>query len=107
MLALAVTKLPEGPAWAYELKFDGYRALGVKANGKVRLLSERVRRIVALADDCRHAGNARLGRIGSAQRDSVCLALAIERRRTAQAPMKLFVCVRTRVSLVTKLISPF
>jgi ATP-dependent DNA ligase len=26
MLALAVTKLPEGPAWAYELKFDGYRA---------------------------------------------------------------------------------
>jgi bifunctional non-homologous end joining protein LigD len=39
MLALAVTKLPEGPAWSYELKFDGYRALGVKANGRVRLLS--------------------------------------------------------------------
>src|ERR1700737_3628616 len=39
MLALAVTKLPEGPAWTYELKFDGYRALGIKANGKVRLLS--------------------------------------------------------------------
>jgi bifunctional non-homologous end joining protein LigD len=39
MLAVAVTKLPEGPAWTYELKFDGYRALGVKANGKVRLLS--------------------------------------------------------------------
>jgi bifunctional non-homologous end joining protein LigD len=39
MLALAVTKLPEGPAWTYELKFDGYRALGLKANGKVRLLS--------------------------------------------------------------------
>ena len=31
MLALAVTKLPEGSAWAYELKFDGYRALGIKA----------------------------------------------------------------------------
>jgi hypothetical protein len=31
MLALAVTKLPEGPAWMYELKFDG-RALGLKAN---------------------------------------------------------------------------
>jgi len=23
MLALGVTKLPEGPAWSYELKFDG------------------------------------------------------------------------------------
>jgi bifunctional non-homologous end joining protein LigD len=39
MLALAVTKLPEGSAWSYQLKFDGYRALGVKANGQVRLLS--------------------------------------------------------------------
>jgi len=34
MLALAVTKLPEGPAWTYELKFDGYRALGLKAIGQ-------------------------------------------------------------------------
>jgi bifunctional non-homologous end joining protein LigD len=39
MLALAVTKLPEGHAWSYELKFDGYRALGVNAIGRVRLLS--------------------------------------------------------------------
>jgi ATP-dependent DNA ligase len=39
MLALAVTKLPEGPDWSYELKFDGYRAFGVKTEGKVRLLS--------------------------------------------------------------------
>jgi hypothetical protein len=30
---LAVTKLPEGAAWSYELKVDGYRALGVKAAG--------------------------------------------------------------------------
>ena len=34
-----VTKLPEGPAWSYELKFDGYRALGIKAAGHVRLFS--------------------------------------------------------------------
>jgi ATP-dependent DNA ligase len=26
-------------AWSYELKFDGYRTLGIKANGKIRLLS--------------------------------------------------------------------
>jgi bifunctional non-homologous end joining protein LigD len=39
ILALAVAKLPEGPAWTYELKFDGYRALGMKTGGKVRLLS--------------------------------------------------------------------
>jgi hypothetical protein len=31
MLAVAVTKLPEGSAWAYELKFGGDSALGVKA----------------------------------------------------------------------------
>jgi ATP-dependent DNA ligase len=36
MLALAVTKLPEGPAWSYERKFDGYRALGLKVNSRVR-----------------------------------------------------------------------
>jgi ATP-dependent DNA ligase len=28
-----------GRAWSYELKFDGYRALGIKANGRIRLLS--------------------------------------------------------------------
>jgi hypothetical protein len=39
MLAVAVRKLPEGAAWSYELKFDGYRALGMKTDDKVRLLS--------------------------------------------------------------------
>jgi ATP-dependent DNA ligase len=34
MLALAVTKLPEGPAWSYDLKFDGYRALGFSFSRK-------------------------------------------------------------------------
>jgi ATP-dependent DNA ligase len=53
MLALAVTKLLEGSAWSYELKFDGYRALSVKTNGKVRLLSRNgkdlTRRFAAIA----------------------------------------------------------
>jgi bifunctional non-homologous end joining protein LigD len=34
-----LAKLPGGPAWSYELKFDGYRALGMKAAGHVRLFS--------------------------------------------------------------------
>src|SRR5450631_66471 len=39
MLALAVAKLPEGASWSYELKFDGYRGIGLKAGGRVQLLS--------------------------------------------------------------------
>ena len=28
----------EGPDWEYELKLDGYRAIGFKLNGRVRLM---------------------------------------------------------------------
>jgi bifunctional non-homologous end joining protein LigD len=34
-----VPKLPEGEDWLYELKFDGYRALAIKDNKIVRLIS--------------------------------------------------------------------
>jgi bifunctional non-homologous end joining protein LigD len=39
MQCLAVAKLPEGSDWDYEIKFDGYRALGTKVGGQVQLLS--------------------------------------------------------------------
>jgi bifunctional non-homologous end joining protein LigD len=62
MQCLPVAKLPEGPDWEYEIKFDGYRALGIKRAGEVRLLSRNandfskrypfiVRALVKLPDD--------------------------------------------------------
>jgi bifunctional non-homologous end joining protein LigD len=39
MKATAVTELPKGDEWIYEVKWDGYRALGLKHGDRVRLLS--------------------------------------------------------------------
>jgi bifunctional non-homologous end joining protein LigD len=39
MRALLVNKLPVGPEWMYEVKWDGYRALAAKHGDNVRLLS--------------------------------------------------------------------
>ena len=41
MTANVVTALPEGPEWSYEVKLDGYRALLLKHDGRVRILSRR------------------------------------------------------------------
>jgi hypothetical protein len=43
MLCLAVEKLPEGPAWQYELRLDGYRAIGVRTKAGVELWSRNKR----------------------------------------------------------------
>jgi DNA ligase D-like protein (predicted ligase) len=39
MQCVPVLRLPEGPGWEYELKLDGYRALGIKSGGHPKLLS--------------------------------------------------------------------
>jgi ATP dependent DNA ligase-like protein len=52
MLSLAVAKLPEGSAWSYELKFDGYRAIALKAGGQVHLLSRNGKDYTAVCIDC-------------------------------------------------------
>jgi DNA ligase D-like protein (predicted ligase) len=39
MLLLRTERLPEGPEWGYEIKLDGYRALALKAGGKLFLRS--------------------------------------------------------------------
>jgi DNA ligase D-like protein (predicted ligase) len=41
MECLAVSKLPEGPEWTYEIKLDGYRLEAVKNAGKTTLYSRR------------------------------------------------------------------
>src|SRR5947208_15509745 len=36
-----VTKLPDGPEWIYEIKLDGYRAVGVKSDRGAMLFARR------------------------------------------------------------------
>jgi len=47
MASKLVNKLPEGPAWQYELKFDGYRALILKNGSEVEIRSRNGRDLTA------------------------------------------------------------
>jgi bifunctional non-homologous end joining protein LigD len=42
-----VEVLPDGPEWRYEIKWDGFRALAVKAGDQVQLLSRRNKSLAA------------------------------------------------------------
>jgi bifunctional non-homologous end joining protein LigD len=41
MMAKLVPELPEGEGWAYEIKLDGYRALAMRTEDRLRLVSRR------------------------------------------------------------------
>lgn len=45
MMATASSVLPEGADWTYEVKWDGYRAQGVKRGGSVSLASRNLKNI--------------------------------------------------------------
>ena len=45
MLCLAVEKLPEGPAWQYEGKLHGYRAIGVRTKSVIEAPSPAALRV--------------------------------------------------------------
>ena len=48
MLLLRIDRLPDGPSrWAYQLKFDGYRAVAFKVGGKVHLRSRNDKGVTA------------------------------------------------------------
>jgi bifunctional non-homologous end joining protein LigD len=47
MLARVVGELPDGPEWRYEIKWDGWRGLGIKHGDAVRLLSRNGKSLAA------------------------------------------------------------
>jgi len=73
MDCLPLTKVPEGPEWTYELKLDGYCALGIKTTGQVQLRSRNdndfslrypgvVKALASLPDDMGHRRRGGRGR---------------------------------------------
>jgi len=51
MAASSVTKLPEGPEWLYEVKWDGYRALLIKDGSRAQIRSRNDKDLTAMYPD--------------------------------------------------------
>ncbi|HTG76317.1 MAG TPA: hypothetical protein VL546_04040 [Steroidobacteraceae bacterium] len=56
MAAQVVKKLPEGDAWIYELKFDGYRALIIKDEQRVELRARKNKNLTKIYPGVAAAG---------------------------------------------------
>jgi hypothetical protein len=59
MLCLAVEKLPEGPAWQYEVKLDGYRAIGGQDESRRRtMVAKQAGLLSPFSECCARTGGA-------------------------------------------------
>src|ERR1700760_4739965 len=56
MAAESRIALPEGPEWAYELKLDGYRAVLLKSDARVRIRSRNDKDLSAIYPKVVRAG---------------------------------------------------
>ena len=83
MAARLVQTLPEGDQWLYEVKFDGYRALLLKAGRQVQLRSRRDNDLTREYPQLQAAG-ARI-HAGSAVLDGEIVALGADGRPSFQA----------------------
>jgi hypothetical protein len=66
MVATLVRKLPEGPEWEYQVKFDGYRLQAIKEGDRVQLYSRRGNDFTKRIRQNRHRrfqGSSRLVRV--------------------------------------------
>jgi len=83
MAAQAVKALPEGPEWLYEPKLDGYRALLLKDEARIRILSRNEKDLTAMYPGIAAAG-LRLN-AGQMVIDGEIVALAEDGRPSFQA----------------------
>src|SRR3954470_17554372 len=83
MMAVSAVKLPAGPEWTYEVKWDGYRAQAVKDGPAVALASRNLKNITRQYPEVARA--AGLVHARSAVLDGEIVALAADGHPSFQA----------------------
>ena len=83
MAAQPVTELPEGDAWLYEVKWDGYRALVLKDGNRVQVRSRNDKDLTPKYASIAHA--ARRLKAEQATLDGEIVALGQDGRPSFQA----------------------